>query len=109
MLYIQILTNHALVLLELFVHVTFACFPIVAQHVAIRTGTKGGAQRVETGVRTAKIISQTAFVQIFARVSVRRQLGAWTFVAAALVAAVSVAASALTRTVTVTQQTLVVI
>lgn len=42
--------------------VTFACFPIITEHVAIGTGAKSRSERVETGMRTTEIISQTALV-----------------------------------------------
>jgi len=60
-------------------------------------------------VGASEIVAQTALVEIFARVAIGRQLSSRPLVAAALVTAVSVAASALARAVTVAQQTLVVI
>ena len=89
---------------------TFASLPVVAEHVAVRTGAESRAQRVETGVRAAEIVAGLdALVQVFAGNAVGRQLSSGPLVAAALVRAVRVAASALARAVTVSQQTFVVI
>lgn len=82
---------------------TLTGFPIVAEHVTIRTGTERRAQRVETCVRTSEIVAQTAFVHVFTRVAIGRQLGTGSFVTTAFVAAVSVATGALAWTVTVSQ------
>lgn len=79
---------------------TVASFPVVGQHVAFWTGTKVGAQRVETRVRATAIV-RPAFVDILARMSVSSQLRSRHIIAAAVVRAVRVVTSSLARTVPV--------
>ncbi len=82
---------------------------LVLGNVTVLKGAEGRSQGVEARVRKAKIVAQTALVDIFASVSVGRQLSSRSFVATALVTAVSVSESAHARAVTVAQKTLVVI
>ncbi len=93
-------TRLVVVLEEALVDV-LARFPVLGQHVAVGTRTKGGAQRVEAVVRAAEVVAETALVQVFAAVPVGGQLRPRTLVAAALVAAVRVAARALAWSVPV--------
>jgi hypothetical protein len=82
---------------------------LVLGNVTVWKAAEGHSQGVEARVRTAKIVAQTALVDIFASVSVVRQLSPRSFVATALVTAVSVSESGHARAVTVAQKTLVAI
>lgn len=89
---------------------TFASFPVIPQHVAVRAGAEGRSQRIEAGVGTAKVVPKLdALVQVLARVAVRRQLSSRPLVAAAFVGTVGVAARALAWAVSVSQETFVMI
>lgn len=82
---------------------TVTSFPVICQHVAFGTSAIGRAKSVEARVRATAIVA-TALVDIFAQMSISCQLSSWHILTVAIVGAVSIMTSALTRAMPITQR-----